>query len=221
MPSYNSLDDHIVDECASLLAKINLSLNDMDLPLGISQDFFKFMTPANAYKSYTKSLTKALDNNEMLIIENIKKRIELLEYIKDWEFDTKRLSYYNSHGDFTTNQLVINDKINIIDFTSACKQPIIWEITRFFFHADKSALNGKLNINRFNKYLEKYTDVLKLNEYDLKNIFKLYFYQILVCDYYSQYYKESNENKKIDYLNQANFASKIIFSNEKLIKNMS
>ena len=79
---------------------------------------------------------------------------------------------------------------------------------------------GKLDHKRFFEYLYYYIKHISLNEYDIKNIFKLYFYQILVCDYYKEYFNETDEVKKNDYLNQANFASKILNANSDLIKNM-
>lgn len=216
--SHNSLDESLVNECVTILAKINIILKDFKLSDGISKEFFKFMKPENALKSYLKSLEKAKLSNNEEISNYINIRIELLEYIKNWSFNIDYLTCCNSHGDFTNNQLIINDKINIIDFTVCCKQPVIWELTRFFFHADKSAKDGNLNQNRFYEYLSYYCKNIVLNEYDLDNIFKLYFYQILVCDYYSEYFNEDDEVKKQDYLIQANFASKILAANKDLIK---
>lgn len=217
---YNSMDKHLVNECAMLLANINIALDKLDLPMGLSQGFFDYMKPDKALKSYLKSLEKAKKINDLEIIYNIEKRIELLNYIKDWSFDASKLTYCNSHGDFTNNQIILNDKINIIDFTACCRQPIIWELTRFFFHADISAKDGKLDVKRYYEYLYYYLKKHTLADYDFNNIFKLYFYQILVCDYYNQYFNEEDEVKRNDYLNQANFASKILNANFDLIKNM-
>ena len=122
-----------------------------------------------------------------------------------------------SFSNGSSNQISINDKINVIDFTACCKQPIVWELTRFFFHSDKSAKDGKLDQSRYKEYLTAYTKYIPLNEYDISNLFKLYFYQLLVCDYYSQYFNETDAIKKKDYYNQANFASKILLANSDLI----
>ena len=214
---YNSMDGHLVNECASVLANIHTALEHITLPYGLSQDFFDFMTPERALSSYQKSLAQANAEQNPEIIRNIEARIALLPYISTWHFDTSKLTYRNTHGDFTNNQIILNDAINIIDFTACCAQPAIWELTRFFFHADKSAKAGHLDKARYTNYLHAYTDRISLTAYDMDNIFKLYFYQLLVCDYYSQYFHGTDSIKKNDYLNQANFASNILNANRELI----
>lgn len=214
------MSEAVANECANILGKINVVLKDFNLNEGLSQGFFEYMKPEKALKSYKKSLKKAVEINSDEIAYYIEKRIELLKYIEHWTFDITKLTCCNSHGDYTNNQIIINDNINVIDLTSACRQPVIWELTRFFFHSDISAKDGKLNEHRFFEYLTYYQRSILLNDYDLDNIFKLYFYQILVCDYYSQYFNEENKIKKNDYLNQADFASKVLAANSKLIRSI-
>ncbi len=48
-----------------------------------------------------------------------------------------------------------------------------------------------------------------LNDADLKNLERLYFYQIAVCDYYGQYYDSQAANRGI-YLQQARFATRML-----------
>jgi len=216
----NSLEDNIVNECAAILAKVNLALSPIDLPEGLSQGFFDFMTPDKALYSYQKSLQQARRENALPVIEKIEKRMELLNLITGWHFDCTKLTCCNSHGDFTNNQIILSDKINVIDFTACCRQPVVWELTRFFFHADRTSRDGHLDRDRYAKYLAFYTRYIPLNQYDMDNLFKLYFYQLLVCDYYSQYFNETDPMKKKDYLRQADFASQILFANRALIKSI-
>ena len=218
--AHNSLSAEKVDECAALLAKINVALQNMDLPMGLSQGFFDFMTPDRALQSYLQSLEKAREIKDAEIIRSIENRIELLPYIHGWQFDCAKLTFCNSHGDYTNNQLILQGEcVHIIDFTCCCRQPVVWELTRFFFHADKTAKDGAFDEKRYREYLRNYTSIVRLTDYDLDNAYKLYFYQILVCDYYSQYLAEKDDIKKKDYLTQANFASKILNANSELIKN--
>lgn len=48
-----------------------------------------------------------------------------------------------------------------------------------------------------------------LNDYDLKNLERLYLYQIAVCDYYGQYYASAAANRHI-YLQQAQHATHLL-----------
>lgn len=59
-------------------------------------------------------------------------------------------------------------------------------------------------------------DTERLTIYDYKNIYRLYFYQIAVCDYYGQYFSSKADNKII-YLKQAKHTTRVL---EKTAKSM-
>ena len=97
----------------------------------------------------------------------------------------------------------------MIDWTTACVHPVIWEIMRSFVYGAECCADGKIDEKLFNRYIDAYCLYGTLNDYDLKNIYKLYLYQIAVCDYYGQYYASNTENRRI-YLQQARFATKLL-----------
>ena len=47
----------------------------------------------------------------------------------------------NSHGDYSVQQLIYNDnsKTTVIDFETAKKLPIIWEVLRSYSYIDEEA----------------------------------------------------------------------------------
>ena len=210
--SMNKATDWFMEQSPVLLGKIHTTLQDYkELPMGIGQDFFRFMTPENAKNSYQNSYEMAKQNGELDLLEDLEFRIRFLSQIKDWEFDLQKLTYCNTHGDYTVNQMICGeDKINaVIDWTCACRHPVVWEITRSFFYAEQTCANGGFDERKFKDYVERYCSEAKLTQYDKDNLLKLYFYQIAVCDYYSQYlYAE--EDKKEEYLLQAKFATEVL-----------
>lgn len=211
-PKLNEMSDECVLEALKYLALIHRALDDYKLlPKGLGEDFFIHMTPDNARKSYLASLEQAKNNNELDIVDDIEFRISFLDRLADIKINPNKLTYKNSHGDYTSNQIIINEGLisGIIDFTSASCQPVVWEFTRFFYHADCSAQKGVLDRTKFKYYLAKFLDIEKLNEYDLENILKVYYYQLAVCNYYSQYYSATGIKKR-DYLKQAKFATNIL-----------
>lgn len=197
-----------------LLGKIHRELqNYKELPVGIGENFFRYMTPEHARVSYLQSYEMAKLNGEERIVEDLELRLRVVEKVSDWQFDVGKLTYRNSHGDYTVNQIIAGqDKVNaVIDWTCACKQPVIWEITRSFFYASSGCAEGGYDERAFQDYVDRYRSEVSLTEYDKDNLLKLYFYQLAVCDYYAQYF-EAEVSRKKEYLQQARFATKVLKS---------
>ena len=47
----------------------------------------------------------------------------------------------------------------VVDFSSACVQPYVWEILRSFAYADGSAESGMLHLGRLGAYVAAFTAV--------------------------------------------------------------
>lgn len=210
--SMNSVPDWFMEQSPVLLGKIHNALqNYKRLSVGIGEDFFKYMTPQTAKQSYINSYKTAKERGEDSILEELKFRMKFTEKIEDWTFDVDKLTCLNSHGDYTVNQIICGDgKINaVIDWTSACVHPVIWEITRSFYLAEPTCADGGLNEQKFWKYVDRYCSEVSLTRYDKDNMLRLYYYQLVVCDYYAQYLG-TEESKKEEYLSQARFATKVL-----------
>lgn len=208
----NSAPDWFMQQSPLLLGKIHQTLSTyVDLPYGLGKEFFYYMTLENARQSYGQSLNIALERTEENIIEDLEFRIKLTETIPKMGFEPDLLTYRNTHGDYTINQILCGDStINgIIDWTSACKHPVIWEITRSFFYAEPSCKEGDLDDRKFNDYVNTYCSMIKLTDYDRENIIRLYYYQLAVCDYYHQYLF-AEASKKEEFLSQAKFATNVL-----------
>ncbi len=87
--------------------------------------------------------------------------------------------------------------------------PVIWELTRSFFYAEPSCVDGQYDEAKLKDYVGHYCNMAPLTQYDRDNLMKLYLYQLAVCDYYSQYFN-ANFLKKEEYLLQARFATKVL-----------
>ena len=97
----------------------------------------------------------------------------------------------------------------IIDWTTACRHPLVWEIVRSYIFMAPECKNGDLNMDKFEHYLKKYLQEGKLNAYDIENAGRLFFYFLAVCDFYSQYYQSLAPNRSI-YLEQANLSKNML-----------
>lgn len=208
----NEAPDWLLIQSAQMLGKIHTILrNYPGLPVGIGADFFQYMTPERALKSYENSLSVAESRRDTDIAVDLRYRMELMKRFPDYVFDLNKLTCHATHGDYFISQILCGDgKINaVIDWTTACVHPVVWEIVRSYVYAAPSCKNGEISMDEFASYVSEYQRFAALNEYDLQCMIPLFYYQIAVCDYYGQYYASTAANRHI-YLHQAIFSTKLL-----------
>ena len=212
MYGLNEAPDWLLAESAQLLGKIHAALRDYPgLPIGIGADFFRYMTPEKALRSYQKSLSIAQSRNDLDIVADLQYRIELMQRFPAYSFDLEQLTCRPTHGDYFISQILCGEgKINaVIDWTTACVHPVVWEIFLSFVYGAPSCKTGQLHTEEFLRYVAQYRRFAPLREYDLQCMAELFYYQIGVCDYYGQYYASTADNRHI-YLHQAVFSTKLL-----------
>ena len=201
------------------LETINYDLSEADLSAWYSDE--NFDKSIDEYNELIRWLD--LENEtEKRIYDELNEKIEMINSIRnsiDFE-EMSKLSIKATHGDYSVMQFIYKeDKINaVIDFVSACKMPIVWELLRSYSYIDKDAKDGDFNINTMIDYVKKFNEYVKLNEYDIKYMSYLYLLQLLNSSYgYKQYI---NNKSNIGLLNFAFLRTKIckyLFNNAKLI----
>lgn len=216
---WNSASETILLESAELLGKIHSVLRNYPiLPEGIGAGFFARMTPQRALTSYQSSLATAIRQGDPEIAGDLERRIGLMERFPAWTFDLNRLTLCNTHGDYFISQFLCENGhlTAVIDWTTACVHPVVWEIMRSFVYGAPCCANGEIDPQLLERYIAAYCRYGMLNAYDRENICKLYFYQIAVCDYYGQYYASNADNRE-NYLQQARLATKLLKHMERLM----
>ncbi len=192
----NTGDYYKTIESARILGKITKELQDyMELKEdGIIEKWF-------SKESLEKGITKMLDLKSKLnednpykaVFENdLEDKIKMSNDLKEnFQFDiVNKMTIMNSHGDYSVQQLIYNDKeeTTVIDFETAKKLPIIWEVMRSYSYIDKEAKNGELNIDTLVDYVKEFSKYIKLNKYDLKYAAQIYLIQIVSSPFgYKQY----------------------------------
>lgn len=199
----NNGDYNQTMESAYYLGKIINGLDDIDynLPTSDISSWYSKENFDNAINTYNYLLNNLNDKDEMYIkikndleekinmINDVKKKLKLDEM--------KNLTIKGTHGDYSVMQFIYKDgKINaIIDFVSACKMPVVWEIIRSYSYIDKNAKNGEFNIDILVDYVKEVCKYVNLNKYDFKYMPYLYMIQLLNSSYgYKQYLKNSNKD---------------------------
>ena len=211
-PGWSSASEALLFESAELLGNIHRVLQAYPtLPEGIGASFFANMTPEYAMASYQRTLATAIRLGDSEIAAELEGRINLMKRFPAWTFDLSKLTLRNTHGDYFISQFLCENGhlTAVIDWTTACIHPVIWELMRSFVYAAPCCANGEIDSRLLERYIDSYCLYGTLNDYDLENLYRLYFYQIAVCNYYGQYYASTADNRKI-YLQQARFATKLL-----------
>lgn len=208
----NEAPEWLMMEAAGILGKIHHILEDYPtLPEGMGERFFSFMTPQRAIESYHNTIRIAENIGDKQTIEELSFRIELMKEFSYQTIQIKELSCGNTHGDFNISQLIANNNhiAGVIDWTSACIHPYVWEIFRSFIYAEPACKDGEIPIDKLISYVKEYLKYFNLEKKDIEMMPIIYYYQIAVCDYYAQYYNSNADNRHI-FLHQARFATKIM-----------
>ena len=205
------------------------SLENLDilLPLNdLSYLFSKEIFEKSIEKHYEllKIINDKDDEEALKIKRDLEEKINMIKDIsKENVFiDTKKLTIKNTHGDFNVLQFIYkNNHINsVIDFVSACKMPVVWELIRSYSYIDKNAQNGIFNLDTFTDYIKEFNKYVKPNEYDLKYMSYIYLIQLLSSTYgYKEYI---NNNVNVDLLKFGYFRTNIckyLFKNAENISN--
>lgn len=209
---WNTADSELLWEQAELLGRIHAALrNYSGLPEGIGAGFFRNMTPERALLSYQRSLETAQRLGDSRSESELHFRLEYLKTCSGASFDLNALTCGATHGDYNISQLLCDGGHirAVIDWTSACVHPLIWELVRSYVYAAPECADGVFDARRFQEYLLHYQRFAPLNNYDMECGKALYFYQIAVCDYYGQYYASQAANREI-YLQQARLATRLL-----------
>ena len=143
---WNTASEEILLESAALLGKIHCVLRDYPaLPEGIGASFFAYMTPQRALESYECSYATAVRLGDKQIAEELEWRIALMKRFPSWSFDLSALTVRNTHGDYFISQFLCEDGhlSSIIDWTTACTHPVIWEIMRSFIYGAPCCAHGE------------------------------------------------------------------------------
>ncbi|SFR57653.1 Phosphotransferase enzyme family protein [Anaeromicropila populeti] len=211
--SYNEATDFLLKEAAEFLSKIHLVLKDYEeLPDGIGTEFFQYRTPESTLISYENSLQMALQSGDYDNAEDIRNNIEILKRFTNDTIDISELSCGNTHGDFMISQILCDDYgiiKGIIDWTTACRHPYVWEIVRSYVFMAPECKHGEINMDKFEVYLKTYLNKGKLKQYDMENAGKMFFQFLAVCDFYGQYYHSLARNRHV-YLQQAKLSAKLL-----------
>jgi len=213
-------------ESAEYLGKIIKSLETLKIELP-SNDVSSWYSKETINESIDKQknlLKKISVEDYPQIYKDLTDKISMLKYVRDnFDFsDMSKLTVMNTHGDYSVLQFIYKDgKINaIIDFVSACKMPIVWEIIRSYSYIDTKVKDGKIDIGNLAEYVRIFKSYVKLNKYDCKFMSYLYLVQLLASTFgYKQYITDNSKTNLLDFAFFRTKLCKFLFENSEEIGN--
>ena len=208
---FHTLNKQQYLEAAKYLRRIVDILNESNVNLPFfNMDIFEenFISKTIEKCDY---LSARCEDSQILDILKIKKR--MLEKSKTYDFsEIYKVTFLKSHGDYNKSQIIYDDFGHIkaiIDFASAKKLPIVWDLLRSFIFMDSSYQNGGFDLEHFIEYLQCFNNHNVLNEYDIKYMFLVYYMYILNSTFgLEQYIFQSSEQYRsvgIDLYEQTHF----------------
>lgn len=156
------------------------------------------------------------------VLKDVEYKTSLIRDMKGANLvETNRLTYANTHGDYSVRQLIVNTEqsvISVVDFETFCKMPSVWEIIRSYTYASSECLNAKIDRSKFSNYLEKTGLITDLNDYDISKIYHFYALQLLLNNYgYLEYFND-NVTDKLNYIQFGIWRTKLLHELMKIIE---
>lgn len=168
-----------------------LSKEALSHSISLMEQFYKDYTPIGKYD----------DTIKKDIQEKIKIGKDLLENFDFTVID--KLSIYGTHGDYNVQQLIYSNNdnnITVIDFETAKKMPIVWEIMRSYSYMDSTAKDGNIDVEKLIAYFKEFCKYASLNEYDLKFAPYVYLIQIIGSMFgYKEYIKDNSQTELLNF----------------------
>lgn len=198
----NSAEYDQLIKSAKLLGKLIKALEeypDLDDEDIINQKFSKrYLIDAIEKIKIEKNKINTDNKYKEIFIKDYETKIAIAqELANNFDFEIiKKLTIKNTHGDYCNLQLIYNNKkeITVIDFETAKKMPIIWDIMRSYCYIDKEAKDGIINIENLKEYIREVNKYVRLNKYDLKYAADVFLIQLIGSVFgYREYNKDYNQ----------------------------
>ncbi len=186
----NQAPDWLLRDSAELLGRIHVSLSHLPrLSDGMGLGWHKSLNTEKLREGYRHTQQMAEKQGEAALAKDAEFRLMQMPFLERFELDFARLTCRNTHGDFHLRQLICgeNDIRAVIDLTTACVHPVIWEVLRSYAFADPRCKEGEIDVEHLKAYIAHYLKFGYLRAYDLRKLPHFYFYQLLRSNYIQQY----------------------------------
>jgi len=194
----------ILMHAAALLGQMHTALLNYPLPMSMDREWLDAYSPEKSMAQYD-ALLEELENIPydplyMRIREDLFCKRSLAASVADYGRYYEGITYTPTHGDYSSLQwLCCGDKIRaVIDFSSACTIPAVWEIMRSYVQSSGACADGEdFPTDSFCAYVRQYMRYAPLTAADLKNMPYVYLFQLSRSRYgYKEYLLSDREDRE-------------------------
>ena len=225
-------DYNRVIQSAEILGKIVKALKGYN---GLDEnDVMEKMFSRQALEKAIKNLEREYENTREdskyrdIIKRDLKDKISMGKYIiENFDFEIlRKISILGTHGDYSIRQLIYegDNKVTVIDFETARKMPITWEIMRSYSYVDEKAKNAEFDINNLFDYYREFSKHVELKREDLQYAPHIYLLQLVGSPFgYREYNRDSSQEELLNFGQYRTGLCKYLFNHleyigEKLVK---
>ena len=198
---YSGFPPEMLNQLAQMLAKIHIALKDEQLPITMDSEWVQ----EDPLVKYDRLISVLEQHKNDKLYDKIRedllyKRNILNEHQNDLRLHFENITYGSSHGDYQGCQVIgKNNKIEaVIDFSSAKKLPVVWEIMRSFVQSSRRTKeDAKIDIAGLCNYVRNYCEIAPLSKNDIKAMPYVYVFQLLRSTYgYKEYLQTASEDRE-------------------------
>jgi Ser/Thr protein kinase RdoA (MazF antagonist) len=183
----NSAADWLLNESASLLGRLHRLLKEFPrLRQSFHPRWFRW-DAAEKKREYAELI--AIADEKMppgqareRILADLRFKHGSVDRAAAIAIDPTLLTQRNSHGDYHISQIICGtDSVRaVIDFSSACRLPAVWEVIRSYTLADPRCKDGSVDAERLKQYIRLYVEHGgSLSRRDLDTIPHMYYLQLM------------------------------------------
>lgn len=182
----NTAPEWFLEKSANIIGKVHNVLKDYrKLKTNFDGVFFDKSNVKGSINHYSEKLNDSIKVNDKKLISE---RIDHLERILLFDIDPSKLTYSNSHGDFHIGQIIADsENLTVIDWTAACRLPVCLDIITPYVFSSPECRDGKINGDGLKRFISNYSKYFSLNDYDIKIMPYLFYYQQIICGYSPPY----------------------------------
>lgn len=198
-----AVPNSVLIEAAGLLGRMHSILSDYSLPEEMGISWLVDFSAEEGCNRYDKLLELAENVRDIPQYEHIKRDLifkrRLVSEIVDYRRYYENATYCATHGDFTIQQCICKKgHIDaIIDFSSARRLPVDWEIMRSYIQSSGACQGGgRINVQELCEYVTEYMKFAPLTKADLQAMPYIYLYQLARSRYgFKEFLTNRAENK--------------------------
>ena len=200
---YDDLPQRLLPKVGAMLGRIHHALKEYPLPDGMARDWLSSYLPDNLIAGYDALIPVAeqMGNDSQIsrIIDDLQYKKQLISRCEGYKKYFNGITYCATHGDYQGCQLIFDgDEVKaVIDFSSASRLPVTWEIMRSFVQSSNICRSDvTIDIAAFCDYVREYMKFSPLTRTDMVSMPYVYLLQLARSKFgYPQYLQSDSEDR--------------------------